>query len=218
MKYNKDEYSKICVLDYIYKKTPVETIGDINIADLRIELGKELCSKIPIDIIHTVDAVVPCPQTGIYYALGISLELNKPYIPAIVNLSLSERYLSIVDSDLRKKKIFSKLKPIESLVKNKNLIIVDEAIFTGMTLKILAENLKNYNAKSIHICIPSPLCVRKCTCGKMLQKNILLESIRVDMLPQYFNVESVSFQDFETFKNIMNNYCANLCFDCFTLD
>lgn len=217
MKINQNQYSKICTLEYIYKKTPAELIGNTSIADLRIILGKHLYEQIPSQIINNIDAIVPCPQTGIYYALGVSLASNKPYIPAILNLSLNKRYLSISDADTRKKFIHSKLLPIKSLVENKKIIVIDEAIFTGMTLKILSEMLHNYNVASIHLCIPSPVCVRKCIYNKMPQKNILLESIREDMLCEYFNVESITFQNFTKFKAIMKGYCSNICLDCFTL-
>ncbi len=138
-------------------------------------------------------------------------------MPAIVNQSLNQRYLSVADADERKKFIYSKLYPIKELVENKSLIIVDEAIFTGLTLKVLCGMLRELNTKKIYLCLPTPMCIQKCLYDVMPQKNILLENIRVDMLKDYFDADEVIFQEFNYFKSVINEYFPNTCMDCFNL-
>ena len=205
-----------CALEYIYKKSPIESMDmGTSVADFRIELGRALASKIPSEIVKLADAVVPCPQTGIYYAIGLALALNIPYLPAVVNTSLDKRYLSVVNADERKKFIWAKLYPIKSLVENKNLLIVDEAIFTGVTLKILCEMLRKCNVNKIYLCIPSATCNKKCNKDVMPQKNILLENIRQDKLKKYFDADEVIFQDFNVFQSALKRRVGNVCVDCF---
>lgn len=205
-----------CVLKYIYKLSPIELINNKNIADFRIELGKSMANNIPEEVIKDIDYVVPCPQTGIYYAIGLAMGLNKQYFPAIENMSLNQRYLEEIDADKRKKFIWSKLYPIKALVEGKKLLIVDEAIFTGLTLKILCEALVQCNVKKIYLCIPSPKCIQSCKRDIMPQKDMLLERIREDMLNDYFGVDGVFFQDYDFFYKKVLKCFPDTCFECFT--
>ena len=47
---------------------------------MELKLGALLKNQIPTDVLDTIDAVVPVPETGKYYAQGLAMESNKPYL------------------------------------------------------------------------------------------------------------------------------------------
>ena len=124
------------------------------------------------------------------------------------------RSFQIQSTDVRKRIVWNKIHPIRELLENKIVAIVDEAIFTGTTLKIVCELLHQCKVKEIHLVIPTPPCMRQCPYYVLRERAMLLEYVRLDMLCEYFNVASITFQRFEQFKTIVEQYSCS-CYKCF---
>ena len=223
---NKNLRSKEDVIDYvthqskaalniIYRKKPYEIVKGKSVAEWRILLGKSVCKNISRDILDRLDFILPVPETGKTYAQGISAYTSIPYIEALYKKVEVGRSFDIEDSTARKEFIKSKLGLIKPLVKGKTVGVVDEAIFTGMTLKQVCELLIEAEAKEIHLLIPTPECRNKCTFNMQPTRRFLSESYGKEDLKKYFNVENVIFQNFDTFKDIMEESGFNYlcCFD-----
>lgn len=223
---NKNIRSKEDVIDYvthqskaalniIYRKKPYEIVKGKSVAEWRMLLGKSVCKNISKDILDRLDFILPVPETGKTYAQGISAYTSIPYIEALYKKVEVGRSFDIEDSTARKEFIKSKLGLIKPLVKGKTVGVVDEAIFTGMTLKQVCELLIEAEAKEIHLLIPTPECRNKCTFNMQPTRRFLSESYGKEDLKKYFNVENVIFQNFDTFKDIMEESGFNYlcCFD-----
>ena len=203
-----------CSLNVIYRYHPVDYFNNKSIAAIRREMGRLLLKSVPKMVIDRLDYIVPVPKTGAYYATGFSEASGVPFLEALVKDLTQIRTFNILDSDVRKKIIWEKIHPIGELVENKTIAVVDEAIFTGTTLKVVCEMLRQCNVKAIYLCIPTPECRYHCSYYVQSKKKMLLGHIREDMLPMYFGVDGVFFQNRANFSDALK-FIDEVCVECF---
>lgn len=204
-----------CVFDLVYRKEASSHYRNQSIAKKRIEIGRKLSEIIPLNIRDKLDFVSPVPRTGLYYAMGLSEGLNIPYRQALIKETYSERSFSLTNADDRKKFLWKKLIPIPELVEGKTVAVVDEAIFTGTTLKVVCEMLWNCNVKEIYLCIPTPPCRFHCNYMVHPPRKMLLEYMSQEYLKEYFNVSDIFFQDEKFFMDFNKKLDCNVCLECF---
>ena len=106
---------------------------------------KELAKKIEKDY-DGQDLTLICILKGsIFFTVDLAKNINKPiYIDFIQVSSYGKKTISTEEIDL-------KLELNES-IEGKNILIVEDIIDTGRTLKYLMKYLKEKNPKSIKIC------------------------------------------------------------------
>ena len=203
-----------CSFDLIYRCDPYQISLNKSIASIRYNLGNDFRNELDNDIIDSIDYVVPVPETGKMYAQGLAEALNKPYLEAIYKRKRLGRSFDIQSVTERKKFIVNKLGLIPDLIKDKSIALVDEAIFTGATLKIVVELFQEYNVR-IHILIPSPECINQCQSNMQPSRAMLLEYVPRESLRSYFNVDSVTFISNKRFEKgvITNNDICTFCFN-----
>ncbi len=201
-----------CGLNLVYKLHPKDTFWEINVADYRISCGKSLKDTI---LTNSEDNIIlPIPESWIFSAVWLSKYSKVPYIPAITKNSYYGRLFHINNKRKRIEHTEKKLIFIPELINAKNIYLVDEAIFTWITLKFVINNLKKYNPKSIHIRIPSPLVNKKCRYYMQPIRKLLWETLSKESMKKYFWVDSIEFIKANDFLNLSN---TNTCFDCFKL-
>ena len=136
-----------CLFEYIYFARPESYINDILVYEYREKIAKQIVKNIK-KLINKVDYIIPVPHSGIITANNIAKKINKPLKYAIVK----NRYTHRTFIDRNKDKIIQKIKKIKiinKLVNNKNLLVVDDSIVRGNTSKIIVEALKNNNSNKI---------------------------------------------------------------------
>lgn len=204
-----------CSVNLIYRKKPNESENNKSIANWRIDLGNMLADNIPENIKQELDIIVPIPETGKYYAQGLSQSLNKPYVEAFYKKFDIGRSFDIANSDKRKIFLDSKLGLLDDLVIGKVVGIVDEAIFTGQTLRVVKSLLEQYPVKKIYFFIASPICSSKCTFNMMPDRELLSNGKTLEEIRDYFGIEGIIFQDLSAFKNIAfsSGFTCTRCFN-----
>ena len=201
-----------CCLQPIYQSNASDFWRKKRIASVRSEMGAKLAKHLSAEEINDIDIVVPVPETGKYYAQGLARHIGKPFIEAIVRNQSMGRGLQIENSAQRNIFIRKKLTVISELVKDKNVGIVDEAIFTGATLRIVVDQLKDAGANRIHLLLPTPHNVRACEYNVLPQRNVLLDYVRRIDLKDYFDVDQITFTNISDLRISLGN---QICFDCF---
>lgn len=207
-----------CSLDIVYRNNPAMTphFSDVITASTRLRLGRQLAKAIPNDIKDIIDFISPVPETGKYYAQGLAAALNVPYIESLTKVKDIGRSFDIQNSNARRDFIQNKIALIPELLDGKNVGFVDEAIFTGSTLRIVSEILATTNVNSVFFLIPTPECTQRCPFNMQPDRNVLSEYIRPEALSSYFDVDAVFFQDQSLFDSVIYNDHGSLCTLCFS--
>jgi amidophosphoribosyltransferase len=203
-----------CCLKPVYQLKANDFWQTKRVATFRSEMGAKLAKHLSVESINSIDIVVPVPETGKYYAQGLAKVISKPFVEAIFRNQNMGRGLQIEDAAQRNIFIRKKLTVIEELVKGKNVGIVDEAVFTGATLRIVVDQLKDAGANRIHLLLPTPHNVRACEYNVLPQRNVLLDYIRRTDLKDYFDVDEITFASISDLHNSLGNQVCLDCFDC----
>lgn len=206
-----------CVFQMIYKSNPTEKVYGVRVGSYRYNLGKKLAQVLPKEIIQKADYVVPVPTSGLYYAMGLAEEIKVPYIQALVKPDELIRSFQISDIGLREKVIRNKIMPIREFLRGKSIILVDEAIFTGITLRIVCDMIKACEAACIYIAIPTPICRSVCKQYVQPERRLLSQDVSEEELAKYFKVEGVYFQKYFEFEASVS-MMGNICRDCFAVE
>jgi dTDP-4-dehydrorhamnose reductase len=209
-----------CTFKLLYSSQPYESAMGMNVGLGRMELGKMLASIASTN----GDMVVPIPETGIFYAIGYSDESGIPLRFGVITKRYSKKTLFEPKYRKRIRALEEKLKVIPDIIKGKKVILIDEAVLSGSTLKIVIDKIKKSGVKEIHIRIPSPPVLYKCPCGehppslKLISRSLMPNTIHADYskiengLQRYFGVDSFRFLTLEALSKklpIKCLYCSN---------
>ncbi len=153
-----------CMFEYIYFASAASKIEDISVYQTRIALGEELALQLKERNIKA-DYVVPVPDTSKTAAQPISEILQIPLRDAIIKNRSSKRTFIMPTVETRIKAAMEKYLFIDSLIEGKNLLLIDDSIVRGLTLKYLIKLLKQKGANEVHVAITSPPISQACYYG-----------------------------------------------------
>ncbi|MBN1115243.1 MAG: amidophosphoribosyltransferase [Oligoflexia bacterium] len=154
-----------CVFESIYFARPDSIINNNSVYKTRLELGKKLGQEILSKNIN-VDIVSPVPDTSIPAALSIADTIGKPYAECFIKNRYSARTFIMPTQVCRENAVRLKLNPIVSQIEGKKLLLVDDSIVRGTTLKRVVSLLKTRGkAKEVHLAIHCPPVLNPCFYG-----------------------------------------------------
>lgn len=203
-----------CVFKMVYEYGPAERAMGVNVGNFRYGLGQLLGRALNQAGAGRIDCVVPVPRTGRFYAMGLSQALGVPYVEGLLKGPNLARSFDVQNAELRKAIVRTHIRPLPELLEGRSIALVDEAIFTGTTLKVVCEMLRACGVKTIHICIPTPTCRKGCGQYVLPERRMLLEQISEETCPAYFGVKSVTFQSIQAFKSYLSGL-DDVCMECF---
>ena len=90
-------------------------------------------------------------------------ELNLNYHQILSKKNKGRTF--ILDKNNREKEVKIKYGIKENYVKNKEIVIVDDSLVRGNTIKVLIQQLQKAGASSVHVRIASPPVISPCYFG-----------------------------------------------------
>ena len=207
-----------CLFEYIYFMNKNTTWNNINVESARRRYGEELSRLEDEQIILSKDKyiVIGIPKSGIPSGEAYSRILNIDYKQYIVKNKNIDRTFILNSNKERIKS--SKLKYLFNPdLKGRNIIIFDDSIVRGITMKTLVSQLKQQGVLEIHIRIASPKIRYTCEYGIDMsdKNNLLVNKFSNDReIIEFLGCDSLKYLDLDKFKNAMNNY-DNMCTGCF---
>jgi amidophosphoribosyltransferase len=193
---------KPCIFEWVYLAREESILYDVNVYQSRMKMGEYLAHKIKKTInINDIDLIIPVPDTSKPTALQISNILNIPYYDAITKNRYINRTFIMDSQNKRQKNIKRKLNIINEIVSKKNLLIVDDSIVRGNTMKHIVELLKKNNVNKIFIASSSPEIINGNKYGiDIPSKDDLISYKKKNMIKKYLDVNEVIFQDLDDLK------------------
>ena len=208
----KSEKASLCIFEYIYFARPDSTICGSNVYQMRKAHGKRLAQESPVQ----ADLVMPFPDSGNYAAIGYSEESGIPFAMAMIRNHYVGRTFIQPTQSMRDFGVRVKLNPVKELIKDKDIIIVEDSIIRGTTAKTRVKALRDLGAGKIHMrvsCPPHKYPIDLSTTGELIAttKNI-------DDLTNYLGLDSLHYLSIEGMleasgvENPETKFCK-ACFD-----
>ena len=142
------EKMKICSFLWVYYGYPTSTYEGVNVEAMRYTCGKMLARRD-----HSKsDLVAGIPDSGIAHAIGYANESGIPFArPFIKYTPTWPRSFMPTSQNQRNLIARMKLIPVDALIRDKSLLLIDDSIVRGTQLGETTEFLYQSGAKEVHI-------------------------------------------------------------------
>ena len=144
------EEMKICSFLWAYYGYPTSSYEGVGVEEMRYKCGAMLARRDKDNI--QPDIIAGVPDSGIAHAIGYANESGIPYArPFIKYTPTWSRSFTPTNQAQRNLVAGKKLIPVQSLIKDKKLLLIDDSIVRGTQLRETTEFLYNSGAKEVHV-------------------------------------------------------------------
>lgn len=139
---------KICSFLWVYYGYPTSTYEGVNVESMRYECGKLLAKRDEAK----PDVVAGVPDSGIAHAIGYANESGIPFARPFIKYTPTWPR-SFMPQNQGQRNLIAKMKliPVDSLIRGKKLLLIDDSIVRGTQLGETSEFLYQSGAKEVHI-------------------------------------------------------------------
>ena len=144
---------RVCAFLWSYYGYPTSTYEGINVEAMRYRNGAAIAERdMEQGRTMDIDYVGGVPDSGTPHAIGYANRTGLPFARAFIKYTptWSRSFTPARQSD-RKKIAKMKQIPVHELIKNKNLLFVDDSIVRGTQLRETVEFLYDNGATSVHM-------------------------------------------------------------------
>ena len=186
---------RLCLFEIIYFARPDSKLDDKSIYLARIEAGKQLAREAYID----GDIVIGAPDSGTIPAIGYAEESKIPYAEGLIKNRYVGRTFIEPTQELREQGVRIKLNVLKENVEGKRVILVDDSIVRGTTIKRTIEMIRNAGAREIHVRISSPPVLHSCHLGMdtPTRKNLIAAQMEVEEIKKLIKADSLVYLSLE---------------------
>lgn len=200
-----------CIFEYIYFARLDSKIDGINVYDARIEGGKALARRYPVE----ADVVTGVPDSGLVAAVGYSQESGIPFSLAFHKNSYVGRTFIKPTQEERTSAVRAKLSVLESVVKDKRVVLIDDSIVRGTTIANLIRMMRQCGAKEVHVRISSPPFLYPCYYGTDVPDNsqLIANNMTTEEICKNIGADSLGYMDISDLTCMSGN--LSVCKACF---
>jgi amidophosphoribosyltransferase len=159
-----EKKARPCMFEWIYFAGSETEWHGRPVYEVRLNLGEILaqeCQKKGFDI----DLVAPVPDTSRAAACRLAEVLEKPYREVLIKNRYVQRSFIINSPELRKMMVNLKLSPVESEIRGKKILLVDDSIVRGTTSARIIRLLREAGAAKVYLASTCPPIRNPCFYG-----------------------------------------------------
>ena len=204
----------LCVFEFVYTARADSVIDGQSVYESRREAGRILARVKPVD----ADIVIGVPESGIDASRGYSQESGIPLGRGLVINRYVGRTFIIPGQQGRENAVNMKLNAIRAEISGKRIVIVDDSIIRGTTLRKTIQPFKQAGAREIHLRIASPPFLWPCYFGtdvpdreRLIAANRTTEDICAEL-----GIDSLEYLPAQELGHIVPDLRCGFCDACFT--
>ena len=203
-----------CMFEWVYFARPDSVLDGRLVYDARVKIGQQLAREYPVE----ADIVVPVPESGRAQAQGYSQASGLPVVEGLIKNRYIERTFIMPEQADREVGVLLKLNPIKSAVKRKRIVLVDDSIVRGTTIKKIVRILREAGAREVHLRIGCPPIVAPCYLGiDMKTRDQFIANDRtVEEIRTFVGADSLGYLSMPGLIRALNHSREDICFGCLT--
>lgn len=203
----------LCVFEYIYFSRPDSIIFHERVDKARRKLGKALAEESPCE----ADIVIAIPDSANTAALGYAQASGMRFEIGLIRNHYVGRSFIAPHQKKRDRDVKVKFNPVTGVLKDKRVVVVEDSIVRGTTLKQLVRLIRSAGAREVHVRVSSPPIISPCFYGiDISSRGELIASLySVDEICQYVSADSLAYLSVD---GMLNSVPAGdlQCTACFT--
>jgi amidophosphoribosyltransferase len=208
-----EERGALCIFEFFYLARPDSRLADVEVHGARIRMGERLAAEAPV----VGDLVLPIPDSGTPAAIGFARASGIPFSEGLIKNRYVGRTLIQPDQAMRELGVHMKFNPLAELA-GKRVVIVDDSIVRGNTMRQLVAMLFDAGAAEVHVRISSPPVVGQCFYGIDLADpdELVASSRTVSEVQQLIGATSLAYLSLEGLQESTHRPASALCRACLT--
>jgi amidophosphoribosyltransferase len=208
------EHTAFCMFEWVYFARPDSFIQGRQVYQVRKTIGEILAREHPVE----ADVVFGVPDSGRTHALGYSGVSGIEYEEGMMKNRYVGRTFILPDQTKREQDTMAKLNPISTVVADKRVIMVDDSIVRGTTMRRIVKMLRRAGATEVHVRIGVPHIVAPCPFGiDMKTRDQFLARGRTDdEIAKIIDADSVGYLSMKGLEEAIGIKLPDLCCGCLT--
>ena len=205
----------LCIFEHVYFARPDSRLAGTEVHLARTRMGEQLAREAPVE----ADVVMPIPDSGTPAAIGFAKASGIPYDEGLIKNRYVGRTFIQPDQELRSQGIRLKFNPLDE-VAGRRVVIVDDSIVRGNTMRALVRMLRDAGAGEVHVRISSPPVVSPCFYGiDMADEDELAAAHRsVEEMREHIDATTLHYLSLDGMQEATRMPAASTCRACFTRD
>jgi amidophosphoribosyltransferase len=143
---------KLDIFEFVYFARPDSMLLGQRVNKVRENFGHEMAREFAID----ADVVVPVPDSSIPVALGYAQASGIPFEMGLIKNRYIHRTFIQPTAEMRRRDVRMKLNPVKESLEGKRVILIDDSIVRGTTMRQVVQMIRDAGARELHVCISSP--------------------------------------------------------------
>ncbi|MDP8207545.1 MAG: amidophosphoribosyltransferase [Candidatus Electryonea clarkiae] len=204
-----------CIFELIYFSRPDSRVFNEYVDKSRRKMGKNLALEHPAD----ADIVISVPDSSNTAALGYSQRSKIRFELALIRNHYVGRTFIQPTKAMREMGVKLKFNTVGGVLKDKKVVIVEDSIVRGTTLRKLTELIRNSGAKEVHVRVSSPPIRHPCYYGMDFptRTELIAHNRTVEEVQEEIKVDSLGYLSVETLlDSVRRGNGVDYCTACFT--
>jgi len=150
-----------CIFEVVYFARPDSQVFGKNVHSVRLQYGERLAKEHPVE----ADIVISVPDSGNSASLGFSRASGIPLDFGFIRNHYIGRTFIMPQADARASGVDMKLSVLSEVVKGKRVVVVDDSIVRGNTVRRRIACLREAGAREVHVRVSCPPVRNPCFYG-----------------------------------------------------
>ncbi len=204
-----------CIFEHVYFARPDSKVFGSSVNDARRRLGKQLAIEQPAP---DADLVFAVPDSANSAALGFAEQSGLPFELALIrNHYVGRTFIHPVQQE-RDAKVKIKFNPVRELLEGKRVVMVDDSIVRGTTIRGLVALIRKAGVREIHMRVSSPPVISPCYYGIDMPRRgeLIATQMSHDEMVHHLGVDSLGYLSIDGLLSAMPDGKEGYCYACFS--
>lgn len=204
----------MCVFELIYFARPDSMIYGTSVDKVRRKLGKVLAEEAPAD----GDVVISVPDSSNTSAIGYARQSGVKFEIGLIRNHYVGRTFINPSQFMRSYNSRIKYNPVRGVLEGRRVVLVDDSIVRGTTIKKLVGVIRAAGASEVHVRIASPPVRWPCFYGMdyPTRRELIAAFATPQEIESYLGVDSLRYLSLEGMLSATRDEPTNYCTACFS--
>ena len=206
----------LCIFEYVYFARHDSVIDGCSVYAARKEAGRLLAKYYPVE----ADIVSGVPDSANVAAHGYAEVSGIPFVEALAKNRYVGRTFIQPDQRRREEGVNIKMNALRANVSGKRVVLIDDSIVRGTTMRKIVKMLKAAGASQVHLRICSPKVCHPCHLGIDMQTSgqLIGASHGEEQICSSLGADSLKYLTVEQLISTCPQASVGFCTGCFTGD